>query len=279
MPFEVTDLHSHSTASDGALTPAALVARAHEFGVTDLALTDHDTLSGLDEARHAADQHGIRLVNGIELSVLAESREIHVLGLWVNPHDERLVSLVDAQQQARIDRAKLIGKRLDRAAGMANSYEKACVLAESPAPGRPLFARMLMENNKVRDMRHAFNRYLKQGQSAYVATPWCELSVAVDAIHHAGGCAVLAHPHAYSLTRKRLRQLLGEFKLAKGDAMEVMVPGLTMQQQNLLNECWQHFELKVSGGSDFHSPEQRWLSLGRLPPVPTGATPVWQDYR
>lgn len=279
MPFEVADLHSHSTASDGTLTPTALVARAHEFGVTDLALTDHDTLSGLDEARDAAQQHGIRLVNGIELSVLANSREIHVLGLWVNPQDERLVNLVDAQQQARIDRAKLIGKRLDRAAGLANSYEKACALAGSPAPGRPLFARMLIDNNKVRDMRHAFNRYLKQGQSAYVATTWCALDAAVGAIHQAGGCAVLAHPHAYNLTRKRLRQLLGEFKQAKGDAMEVMVPGLTMQQQNLLNESWQHFELKVSGGSDFHSPAQRWLSLGRLPPVPAGATPVWQDYQ
>ena len=270
------DLHSHSLASDGALSPTDLVARAADYGVTHLALTDHDTLRGLNEARQAAQARGMTLINGIELSVRHDNREFHVLGLWVDVDDPTLQARVSAQNEARINRAREIGRRLDRAAGLANSYERACELADNDAPGRPWFAKLLEQAGRVRNHRHAFNRFLKQGQSAFVATPWCSLEEGIAAIRAAGGTAVLAHPHAYNMTRKRLRHFLGQFKAAGGDGLEVAMPGLTPHQQALLDECWQHFDLKVSAGSDFHSPEQRWLALGRLPPVPAGATPVWE---
>mgnify|MGYP003713901993 FL=1 len=269
-------MHSHSTASDGILSPAALVSRAADYGVTCLALTDHDTLAGLPEADEAARQHGIRLVNGIELSVRHENREYHVLGLWLDTDCAQLQERVAAQQAARVNRAREIGRRLDRAATLANSYERTCELAGTDAPGRPLFARFLEEAGRVRNQRHAFNRYLKQGQSAFVATPWCTLDEAIADIHAAGGTAVLAHPQAYGMTRKKLRQFLACFKEAGGDGLEVAMPGLSPQQSALLDECWQHFDLQVSAGSDFHSPEQKWLALGRLPPVPNGARPVWE---
>ena len=275
--YQCADLHSHSLASDGALSPSELVKRAAAYGVTSLALTDHDTLDGLSEATAEAAQQGMTLVNGIELSVRHENREIHVLGLWLDTGNEQLLARVAAQHQARIERARQIGRKLDRAAGLANSYERACELADSAAPGRPWFARMLEQAGKVRNQRHAFNRFLKQGQSAFVATPWCSLEEGIAAIVAAGGCPVLAHPQAYGMTRKKLRQLLSAFKKAGGEGMEVAMPGLTAHQQTLLNECWQHFDLKVSAGSDFHSPEQRWLALGRLPPIPHGAQPVWAD--
>ncbi|HBY48156.1 MAG TPA: PHP domain-containing protein, partial [Alcanivorax sp.] len=158
--FQRPDFHSHSLASDGVLSPADLVARAADHGVDALALTDHDTLAGLPEARRAADRHGITLVPGIELSVLCGSREIHVLGLWVDPEAPVLVERANRQLEARRERAVRIGARLDKAARLEHSYRKACELADSDTPGRPWFAKMLVEAGVVRDQRHAFNRFL-----------------------------------------------------------------------------------------------------------------------
>lgn len=272
------DLHSHSLASDGALSPADLVDRAADYGVTVLALTDHDTLAGLPEAHEAALRRGIRLINGIELSVRHENREYHILGLGLDIDNSQLCERVASQQEARVNRAREIGRRLDKAATLANTYERTCELAGTPAPGRPWFARFLEQTGRVRNSRHAFNRFLKQGQSAFVATPWCTMEDAIADIHAGGGQAVVAHPHGYGLTRKKLRQLLTAFKGFGGDGLEVAMPGLSRPQQELLDECWQHFDLKVSAGSDFHSPEQKWLALGRLPDLPKGATPVWESF-
>lgn len=273
--FQCPDFHSHSTASDGVLSPSELVARAAEYGVDALALTDHDTLAGLEEARVAAGEHGLTLVNGIELSVLQGNREIHVLGLWVDPDASVLRERVTVQMAARRERARLIGARLDKAARIQGSYDKACELADNDAPGRPWFARVLVAEGTVRDQRHAFNRFLKKGQSGYVTTPWVSLEQGVSDLRAAGGVPVLAHPQAYRLTRKRLRELVRDFRNAGGLALEAAMPGLSPQQAGLLEECWRHFELGVSGGSDFHSPQQKWLRLGGLPPFPADATPVW----
>lgn len=264
------DFHCHSLASDGALTPAALVARAASAGVTRLALTDHDTLAGLDEARAAADEAGIRLVPGIEVSVLWDNRELHVVGLGFDPAHPAMAALVAAQQDARRRRAERIGARLDKAAGLAETYARTAALAGQDAPGRPWFARLLVAAGKVRDEQHAFNRFLKQGQSCFVATPWVTLEQGVAAIREAGGVAVLAHPTRYHFTRRKLRRCLDDFVGAGGQGLEVLTPGLTLPQQVLLAECLRDYPLHASGGSDFHTPQQRWLELGRLPPVPAG---------
>lgn len=273
--FRCPDFHSHSLASDVMLSPAALVARAAEYGVDALALTDHDTLAGLPEAARAAREHGLSLVPGIELSVLWGSRDIHVVGLWVDADSPVLTARVEAQQAARRERAIRMGERLDRAARITGSYPKACALANTDAPGRPWFARMLVEEGVVRDQGHAFNRFLKKGQSGFVATPWVSLEQGVADLLAAGGVPVLAHPQAYQLSRKRLRELVRDFRAAGGLAIEALLPGLSPAQAALLEECWRHFDLAVSGGSDFHSPEQKWLRLGGLPPFPADATPVW----
>ena len=264
------DFHCHSLASDGALTPTALVARAAEAGVVQLALTDHDTLAGLAEARSAADQAGITLVPGIEVSVLWDNRELHVVGLGFDPAHPAMAALVVAQQDARRRRAERIGARLDKAAGLAESYARAAALSGQDAPGRPWFARLLVAAGKVRDEQHAFNRFLKQGQSCFVATPWLTLAEGVTAIREAGGVAVLAHPTRYHFTRRKLRRCLDDFVAAGGQGLEVLTPGLTPPQQALLAECLRDYPLHASGGSDFHTPQQRWLELGRLPPVPAG---------
>jgi hypothetical protein len=262
------DFHCHSLASDGALTPTELVQRAAAEGVQLLALTDHDTLAGLAEAQQAAEQASIRLVSGVELSVGWGNRELHVLGLGFEPEHEAMLALVQAQQQARKLRAERIGARLDKAAGLANSYQRAVSLSGQDAPGRPWFAKMLLQAGKVRDEQHAFNRFLKQGQSCFVPTPWVSLEQAVVVIRRAGGVAVLAHPTRYNFTRRKLRACLTDFVAVGGAGLEVLTPGLNPQEQALLAECLRDFALHASGGSDFHTPKQTWLELGRLPPVP-----------
>ncbi|MBZ2187593.1 PHP domain-containing protein [Alcanivorax sp. JB21] len=271
---EIYDFHCHSTASDGVLSPSELVRAAAEAGVQQLAITDHDTLAGLPEAARAAAEHGLELVSGIELSVIWSKREIHLVGLGMDTSAPALQTLVAAQQHARVNRAELIGKRLDKAAGLANSYGLAADLAGTDAPGRPWFARMLVAAGKVRDEQHAFNRYLKAGQSAYVSTPWATLSDAVAAVREAGGVPVVAHPVRYGMTRRKLRQLLADFCEDGGQAIEVAMPRLNEAQKALLGECLRDFPLHASGGSDFHTPAQKWLTLGRLPALPEGARAV-----
>ena len=262
------DFHCHSLASDGALTPTELVERAAAAGVQLLALTDHDTLAGLHEASQAALANGIRLLPGIEVSVGWDGRELHIVGLGFDPDHPQVKAFVTAQQQARTLRAERIGSRLDKAAGLANSYQRTVTLSGQDAPGRPWFAKMLVAAGKVRDEQHAFNRFLKPGQSCFVATPWVSMEDAVAAIRAAGGVAVLAHPTRYNFTRRKLRRCLEQFVEAGGGALEVLTPGLNHQQQALLAECLRDFPLHASGGSDFHTPKQTWLELGRLPPVP-----------
>ena len=273
------DFHCHSLASDGQLSPVALVELAASHGVEWLALTDHDTHAGLDEAAAACRQRGMRLIAGAEWSLLHDKREYHVLGLGVDPAAQAICQLEQAQQNARRERARLIGQRLDKAANMTGSYAKACQLANTEAPGRPWFARVLMAENRVRDMTHAFNRFLKKGQSAFVATPWASIEQGIQVIKQAGGVAVLAHPQHYSLTRTKLFRLLGDFKRLGGEGMEVAMPNLTPHQHQLLHQACQHFDLLASGGSDFHSPEQKWLTLGRLPAVDKALVPIWHRWR
>lgn len=268
------DFHCHSTASDGSLAPAELVARAAACGVRKLALTDHDTLAGLPEARRSAREAGVELVTGIEWSVQWQGRELHLLGLGMDAGSQALRELEAGQQEARRLRAQKIGARLNQATGLTDSYERVAELAGTDAPGRPWFARMLVSAGHARDMGHAFSRFLRQGQCAFVRTPWVDLDQAVGVVGEAGGVAVLAHPVRYGLTRRKLRGVLAALCEAGGGGLEVAMPGLNADQQRLLDECLRDFPLCASGGSDFHSPEQKWLELGRLPDFPEGADTV-----
>lgn len=272
------DFHCHSTASDGALSPADLVARAAGAGVEVLALTDHDTLAGWPEASAAAVQHGIKMIPGIEVSVQWETRELHIVGLAFDPEHPAMLELVEYQQTARVRRAQKIGERLDKAAPMTGAYDKACKLSGQNAPGRPWFAQVLVAEGKARNDQHAFNRFLKPGQSAFVKTPWLTLEQTVGAMRAAGGVAVLAHPTRYGLTRKKLRTILKEFTEVGGKGLETHTPGLNPNQCELMTECRRDFDLCASGGSDFHTPRQTWLELGKFPPLADDVTPVWRMF-
>lgn len=272
------DLHCHSTASDGALTPAALVARAAERGVTHLALTDHDTLAGLAEAHRAAMSAGITLVPGIELSCLWKGRTIHVVGLDFDPDDPGFRARVARQVDNRRARAAMIAERLARL-GVSDLLDRATEAARGEVPGRPHFAQALVAAGVVRDAAQAFKRYLGAGKPGDVRGCWPELPEVVSWIVDAGGIAVLAHPRKYQLTATKLRELTEAFRRAGGQALEVSTSGQSSGDLGFLAELCRRHGMWGSQGSDFHFPGAAWCELGKIMKMPDGVEPVWHHFR
>ena len=272
------DLHSHSTASDGQLTPAELVRRAVAQRVDVLALTDHDVVSGLGEAQAtiASEQLPLRLIPGIELSTSWDSLEIHVVGVNIQSEASSLQATIASQTQARQSRGLEIGRRLAKQR-IELAYEGTLALAGEASLTRAHFARYLVQAGYCQNQQKAFDHYLGRGGKAYVPHDWMSIAAAIEVIHAAGGLAVLAHPGRYKLSTKWLKRLLSLFKEAGGDAMEVSLPQQSPQERANLGAWCREYQLLASVGSDFHSPTP-WQELGRNLWLPKDVTPVWQSF-
>lgn len=269
------DLHTHSDCSDGALSPESLVRDAARAGVECLALTDHDTVAGLARARKAAQAHGIDFINGIELSVSWRGRTLHIVGLAINPDTPALSTLIDELQKARDERATRLAGKLEKL-GVADCLARARALSAPAPPGRPHFARLLVEDGLCSSLSDAFKRHLRPGRAAHVKAQWAELQQTIEAIAAAQGVAVLAHPLSYGMTAAWQDRMLTAFKAAGGQAMEVVYGAYNPQQIRRCAELATRYRLMGSVGSDFHSPAQRWLRLGRPLRLPPQLSPVWQ---
>lgn len=278
------DLHCHSTASDGILSPVELVSRANSAGVTLLALTDHDTLGGLADAQLAAKEQGVTLLPGIEFTARWGRRVVHIVGLNFDGTASVMREAIALRTKLRNERAGLIAERLEKR-GFTGAYDGARALAGDGVIGRPHFARWMVSAGHVADTSKAFKRYLGAGKIGDVSVPWPEIQETVASIRLAGGAAVLAHPLKYGLTRTRLQALLGDFQRAEGDAVEVVcgrqnpvqtreILGLMQQVASGTAEGSEGRRLLASLGSDFHQPEQPWRALGSVR-LPAGVEPVW----
>lgn len=266
------DLHCHSQASDGVLTPTDLVTRAEQQGVNVLALTDHDTTEGLDEARQAAVKYGIKLVNGVEISTMWQNQGIHIVGLGFDHKHPAMTALLYQQARLRQQRALDIGEKLEKC-GIEDAYLGAKSLAAGEVT-RAHYARYLVQIGKVKHEIQAFKRYLGQGKSAYVSAQWCDIETANRVIHEAGGVAVCAHPQRYPLTRSKLIRLLNDFKNWGGDAVEVAHSGQSPDQRHNLATLVNEMGMYASAGSDFHFP-CGWVELGKNLWLPAISTPIW----
>ena len=270
------DLHCHSHRSDGALAPAALVQRAALRGVRVLALTDHDTLDGLDEAHAAGREQAVSLIPGVEISVTWSGRTIHVVGLDVDPAANALQAGLREVRSGRTRRGQAIGERLEKL-GLGGALEGALRLASRQEMlSRTHFARHLVATGAVKDMASAFRRYLGEGKPAYVRHTWASLERAVQWIVSAGGVAVLAHPARYGLRSARLRSLLIEFRAAGGTGIEVVCASQRAGQIEPIATLAAECGLLASAGSDFHSPDESWLDLGELDAIPAHCDPIWR---
>lgn len=273
MTEKIYDLHSHSTASDGTLTPTELVQRAVLQGVNVLALTDHDSISGLAEARRAANELGIEFIHGVEISTEWENRGIHIVGLSFDETSPELAALLYKQAETRYHRAIEIGEKLEKV-GVPNAFEGAKNLADGEVT-RAHYARYLVQIGKVSNETQAFKKYLAQGKSCYVKSAWVDIPTAIQTIHQAGGVAVLAHPLRYTMTNRWLKRLIGEFKAWGGDGLEVAGVGQTTDQRQLLARWAIEHDLLASVGSDFHYP-CGWIELGKSLWLPENVKPIWQ---
>ncbi len=271
---EIYDLHCHSTASDGSLTPTELLQRAHQQGVTTLALTDHDTIQGQAEAAQAAAANNIQYIPGIEISTNWQKKCFHIVGLNIDPNNENLQLGIENLQTLRTERAKKIALKLEKKR-IPNAYEEVTEMARGGMITRAHFANFLLKNDYVNSQQQAFDRYLGKGKPAFVATVWPEMEQTLDWIKQAGGIAVIAHPLRYPLTASWMKRFLTAFKEMGGQGIEVVTGRSSVDEIHRSLHYAKSFKLAASVGSDFHSPDQ-WVELGRLNALPNNIPAVWE---
>jgi len=257
------DFHSHTTASDGSLSPSELVDRAVAGNISQFAITDHDTMAGYRAAAeyytHIPGQ--MRLIPGVEFSCRWSGTTIHIVGLAVDAEHPAMAAGLELLGRARVARGKKIAERLE-ARGFTGAHAGALAKAGESQLGRPHFAQWLIEQGHVEDFNQAFDKYLGQGKIGDVKAFWPELSEVTRWIVESGGVAIVAHPLKYRFTRMKLRRLIVDFKLAGGQAVEVLNGRQTDDQTAQLKRLALEFELEVSAGSDFHRDSPYGCQLG-----------------
>ena len=271
------DLHSHSTISDGLMTPSDLVRHAASQGVQVLALTDHDDVAGIAEARAAATQSDIILIAGTEISVTWRNRTLHILGLRIDPQHPDLQQGLARIRESRFTRAQRIADELDKI-GIRDSLAGAQKYVTEGSISRTHFARFLIAQGHAKDMKTVFKRYLIKGKPGYVPHLWASLEEALGWIIAAGGLPVVAHPGRYDLGRTLLNDLFSEFKQLGGAGLEVVTGSHHPDQYGQFAELARQHGLLSSRGSDYHGPGHGYLSMGRLPDLPSHCQPVWRDW-
>lgn len=269
------DLHNHSTSSDGLLSPTELMELGARQGVQAMALTDHDTVDGLEEAAQAAGRLGIGFVNGVEISVSWGETTVHVVGLAFDPDSAVLAQGLRSIRDGRLGRAQRMAAALGKL-GHTGTLEAALALAgDEKRLSRTHFARHLAESGAVRDAQQAFDKYLGKGKPAFVQHRWASLEDAMSWILGAGGVAVLAHPGRYGLKPLGRATLLDEFRRLGGEAIEVVTGSHRPEEYATWRRVAEEYGFLASRGSDFHGPGESPVMPGGLPPLPASLVPVW----
>lgn len=272
------DLHSHTSHSDGALTPQELVLRAQQMQIDVLAITDHDTITATQVARdYVKEINGsLKVVSGVELSTSWHGFDIHILGYNMLIDDATFRQRLAQQLEERDMRAQRICAKLAKC-GIEDVYEDALKEANGAQISRSHIAHVLVQRQVCDTHQQAFTKYLGKGKRAFTSPKWISIETAVQWIKDAGGQAVIAHPSHYDMTTKWLRRLAKEFLAAGGVGMEVTHPNMQEPNKKLLAEIAKETGLLGSAGSDFHAPG-RWTELGRRLDIAYDVTPIWHDW-
>jgi predicted metal-dependent phosphoesterase TrpH len=272
------DLHCHSTVSDGLLSPAEVMRRAKTNGVELMALTDHDELGGLAEARATADEIGLRFVDGVEISISwGDDQTVHIVALGIDPLNAELIEGLHQVRSGRDARAGRMAAELDKV-GIHGAYEGALRHAGNPAlVSRSHFARYIVEQGHAKDVKSVFDHWLAKGKPGYVGHAWATLEDALHWIDGAGGIAVIAHPGRYRLSKAELRELFGAFRDQGGRGIEVLSGSNKDDEVREFSRIAREFGFLASRGSDFHGPGESWIDIGKLPDLPEGLIPVWSQ--
>lgn len=270
------DLHCHSCVSDGTLTPEALAQRAKANGVELWALTDHDEIGGQSRAMQAAADVGLPYLTGTEISVTFLGITVHIVGLGMDIAHPDLVQGLKATRGGREQRARAMSDDLARV-GIPGVFEGALKYVDNPELiSRTHFARYLVEAGVCRDTSEVFRKYINDGKPGFVPHRWANLGDAVGWITRSGGLAIVAHPGRYKLSATEEYALFTEFKAHGGLGVEVVTSAHSQADVVKYTGFCQEFGLAASRGSDFHSPQESHIDLGKLPDLPGNVTPVWQ---
>lgn len=272
------DLHCHSNISDGTLTPTALAARAKKNGVDVWAMTDHDEVSGIAEARIAAAALDMTYVPGVEISVTWAGQTVHIVGLQIDEKNQALVDGLTATRGGREQRAREMAAQLE-AVGIHDAFQGALKFVGNPdLISRTHFARYIMELGMCKDLNEVFSKYLGDDKPGFVPHRWATLQNSVEWITGAGGIAVIAHPGRYKFSDLAFDALFNEFKEFGGAGIEVTTGSHSVDQYDYYAKVAKTYGFLASRGSDFHGPGESRVDLGGLPPLPSGLKPVWHDW-
>lgn len=255
MPRRATDLHLHTTCSDGRLTPSELVRRAHERKLRHIAITDHDTVAGIEEAQRVGREVGVEVHAGVELSVTCDGQEIHLLGYFFDSTHPAITNAIERMRRGRIERAREIGRRLE-ALDVPIDVE-AVIEREAESVGRPHLAEEMAEVGHVRSPREAFTEYLHDEGPACAPKPSFPVRDAIAALHEAGGISSLAHPGNWAS-----RELVEAVVEAGVDAIEVVHPSHPRHLVTYYRELAERYDLLCTGGSDYHGRRDEAQNLG-----------------
>lgn len=286
------DLHCHSTCSDGTYAPAEVVARAHAAGVNVLALTDHDTLAGIDEAKEAAIACNMQIINGVEISCehtlsggygknKSTNKIIHVLGLDFTDRDKMHATLQQLQD-SRATRGQRITEKLSELLSIDYDELWQAILDKAggnpQAVGRAHIGQVLFERGEVKTVQKAFDKYLADNKPAYVAIEALTMQHGIELIQACGGKAVLAHPTRYQLSATRVRKLIEEFAALGGDGCELPATSEPISTRRMVDRSIAERGLVASIGSDFHGSNMPWRRLGDVPVLNADQQGVWESF-
>ena len=258
----MVDLHSHSTASDGTLPPKDLFTLAKSLGVRVLALTDHDTVDGIDEAIEAAGKLSIHCIPGVELEIDYPTGTFHLLGLGIDHNQPKLLALLKELQETRLSRNLTILAKLNNL-GIQCTWQEVLDLSTRGVVGRPHFARILVKKQIVPSVIDAFNQYLGYGMPLYEPKPGIPLGKAIQTIKNAGGISIIAHPNSLQLNRSAFTKKIVEWKALGLDGIETFHSGMSWKDGRKFAVHCKNLELIESGGSDFHDPDDPFRILGK----------------
>ena len=260
--MKLIDLHAHSTASDGTLTPSELALYAKSKGLSAIALTDHDTIDGIEECQQKGLEIGVMVIPGIEFSADFYGKELHILGYYLDPHHphlkKKLKELIESRQtrnQEMLDQLAALGFPLT----YESLYEDC---EDSTIITRAHIANAMLKKGYITDRKEAFSNYIGDGKPAYIPKKRFTTKDCIDLIHKAGGLAVLAHPMLYGYDQKDVTNLIRGLNSEGLDGVECLYSTHSKEETNHLLQVCLNLDLFPTGGSDFHGNNKPLLDLG-----------------
>ncbi len=259
--MRAVDLHTHSTASDGSYTPTELIDYAHEKGLASIAVTDHDTVAGLDEAIAAGSKYDdLEVIPGIEFSTVNEGKEVHVVGLYIDYKSPVFTKRLEEFRNSRIERNKKMCQKLTEA-GLPMDYDELISAFEGSVLTRAHYAAYMLEKGYIKSRQEAFDRYIGDNCPCFVPRENVTPELAVEIILEAGGVPVLAHPVLYHLSNEKLDALVARMKAAGLMGIEAIYCTYSASDEREIKALAKKYDLLISGGSDFHGANKKDLDL------------------